>query len=521
MRNLVLVLGDQLNQDSAAFDGFDKSQDAVWMAEVEEEATHVWCHKLRIAFFFSAMRHFRDQLLEKGISVDYHQMTRYPAEDSGRSLAEVLRNSVNRMRPEKLVVVMPGDCRVLKSLQQQEEALRIELDVRPDNHFYCGTAEFRRFAEGKKRLLLELFYRYMRRKHRVLLADGGAPVGGRWNFDKENRRSFGRGGPGKVPSPRAFPPDKVTREVIQTVRKRFDKHPGDLSHFDLPVTHDEAQSMLDHFIDTSLPNFGTYEDAMWTDQPFLYHSRLSTSLNVKLLDPRPCIEAAVAAYGDGRATINNVEGFVRQILGWREYIRGVYWLYMPGYQDMNHLGHELDVPSFFWDGNTDMECVRQTMRHVLRYGYSHHIHRLMVMGLLALLLGVHPRKFHQWHMAMYVDAIDWVSLPNALGMSQYGDGGIVGTKPYCASGSYINRMSNFCGHCRYDYRETTGDRACPFSTLYWEFLDRHHERFKYNPRLRLQIRGLEKKRTRHDDMDRIRRQARALREEWGASSYAA
>jgi len=251
---------------------------------------------------------------------------------------------------------------------------------------------------------------------------------------------------------------------------------------------------------------------MWTDQPFLYHSRLSTSLNLKLLDPRDCVNAAVSAYQAGQAPINSVEGFVRQILGWREYIRGIYWLHMPGYIEMNHLGHELDVPSFYWDGNTDMECVSQTMKHVLRYGYSHHIHRLMVVGLFALLLGVHPRRFHEWHMAMYLDAVDWVSLPNTLGMSQYGDGGIVGTKPYCASGSYINNMSDFCRHCRYDYRRATGEGACPFTTLYWDFLDRHYDRFRHNPRMMLQIRNLEKKRSQPDEMNETRRRANQLRE---------
>jgi deoxyribodipyrimidine photolyase-related protein len=514
MRNLVVVLGDQLNHDSAAFDGFDRTRDAVWMAEVQEEATHVWCHKLRIAFFFSAMRHFRDELSEKRFPVEYHELTQRESEDRGKDFATVLRTSVRQLRPRRIIVVMPGDYRVVRNIQEETDSLRIELQVRPDNHFYCGTAEFAKFAAGKKRLLLELFYRYMRKRHSVLLADSAEPVGGKWNFDKENRQTFGRQGPEKVPVPLVFPPDRTTVGVMEMVGGRFRDHPGNLDSLGVPVTHDEAQDMLQDFIEKRLPNFGTFEDAMWTDEPFLYHSRLSTSLNLKLLNPRDCVEAAVRAYQEGDARINNVEGFVRQVLGWREYIRGIYWLHMPGYIDMNYFGHELDVPAFFWNGDTDMECIRQTMQHILKYGYSHHIQRLMVMGLFALLLGVHPRRFHEWHMAMYLDAIDWASLPNALGMSQYGDGGIVGTKPYVASGSYINRMSDFCRHCPYAPSESVGEEACPFTTLYWDFLDRHYDKLKGNPRLGLQMRNVEKMRAGLHDVGEIRKRANRLRRRW-------
>jgi deoxyribodipyrimidine photolyase-related protein len=507
---MVLVLGDQLDRDSAAFDGFDSDRDAVWMAEVREETEHVWCHKLRVAVFFAAMRHFRDKLKQRDMQVIYTQMPRRRSDDRGDSFAAVLRKDIHKHRPEKLIVVEPGDYRVWTMLEDVADAEGIELEIRPDRHFLCSTERFEEWADGRNTLVLETFYRTMRREHDVLM-DDDEPAEGRWNFDQDNRESFGRDGPGQIKAPRRFQPDEVTREVIEMVDQRFADHPGSLEDFDLPVTRDEALALLRDFIEHRLPTFGTYEDAMWTDTPFLYHSRLSLPLNLKLLRPGECVEKAVAAYRDGRADIQHVEGFVRQILGWREFVRGVYWQHMPDYADRNALRcGERDVPSFFWDGQTDMRCVSQSMEFVINHGYAHHIHRLMVLGEFALLLGVHPYKFHEWHMAMYLDAIDWVSLPNALGMSQYGDGGILGTKPYCASGNYINKMSPYCKQCRYNHKKAVGEDACPFTTLYWDFLDRHHKQFSDNQRMNFQIKNLERK----DDeqLKAIRKQARDLRE---------
>lgn len=253
---------------------------------------------------------------------------------------------------------------------------------------------------------------------------------------------------------------------------------------------------------------------MWTDEPFLYHSRLSLPLNLKLISPRECIEAAIKAYEDGKANLASVEGFVRQILGWREFIRGIYWLKMPQYQKLNALNQTRKLPSFFWDGETDMNCVHHVMNSILDYGYTHHIQRLMVMGNLAQTMGADPYQFHEWHMAMSVDAVDWVSLPNALGMSQFGDGGIVGTKPYCSTGNYINKMSNYCKGCRYDYKQKVGDDACPFSTFYWDFFDRHYDKLKNNQRLSFAIKNLEKMRQDHELMSGIRSRANQLIEMW-------
>ena len=513
MRNLVLVLGDQLDSKSAAFDGFDKTQDVVWMAEVAQENTHVWCHKLRIAYFLSAMRHFRDQLNTRKIQVAYHELTADPGRDRGSSFSEVLTHDVQEHGPEKLIVVEPGDWRVRAELQSTAESLDIELEMRPDRHFYCSTEEFQSWASGKQNLVMEFFYRWMRKKQDVLMDSHGKPVGGQWNLDHNNRESFGKADPSECPTPKTFKPAATTRDVIAMVEQRFADHPGSLEHFLLPVTRRQSLSMLKHFIEHTLPNFGRYEDAMWTDEAFLYHSRLSAPLNLKLLDPRECVEAAMIAYHNGSAPLNSAEGFVRQVLGWREFIRGIYWREMPDYAELNFLEHDRDVPSFFWDGDTDIECVRQSMQHVIKHGYSHHIHRLMVLGNLSQLLGVHPLKFHEWHMAMYVDAVDWVSLPNTLGMSQFGDGGIVGTKPYCSTGNYINKMSPFCRNCRYDYRKRTGENACPFTALYWDFLDRNYERLKDNHRMSFAIKNVEKRREDDSEMTAIRRKASELQNE--------
>eukprot|EP00913_Durusdinium_trenchii_P013416 g12597.t1 len=416
------------------------------------------------------MRHFRDELRDRHRDVHYHELSRRKSDDRGTSFGEVLRKDVKKHSPDRLIIVEPGDFRVRRQLQDVADKLGIKLEVRTDRHFYCSADEFEAYAEGRKSLVLEYFYREMRRRHDVLIDDDGEPVGGRWNFDDANRESFGKDGPGSLPKRVSHRVDEVTRGVIELVEKRFSDHPGNLDAFDLPVTRRQARYALKRFVADILPEFGRWEDAMWSGEPFLYHSRLSAPLNLKLLSPRACVDAAVDAFHADAAPLNSVEGFVRQILGWREFVRGIYWSKMPEYAERNYFKHDAELPQFFWDGETDMRCVADAMRNVSHHGYSHHIQRLMVLGNLALLLGVHPYKFHEWHLAMYVDAVDWVSLPNALGMSQFGDGGVIGSKPYCSGGNYINNMSNYCGNCRFDYRERTGDNACPFTTLYWDFL---------------------------------------------------
>ena len=480
MRNLILVLGDQLDAKSAAFDGFDPKLDAVWMSEVTGEATHVWSHKARIAIFLAAMRHFREELRNRGFTVHYTELT-----DS--TFAGELARSISRLKPAKVIVVEPGEWRVREELQRAVPGL----EIRPDRHFLCSHEEFAAHAGERKQLRMEFFYRTMRREHGVLM-DGDQPVGGTWNYDTENRGSFGKAGPEQVPAPRAFKPDAVTREVLELVERNFAKHPGSLGRFDWPVTRRQAQQALEDFIANRLPEFGRYEDAMWTGEPVLYHSRISAALNLKLLDPPEVIAAAVKAFASRQAPLPAVEGFVRQILGWREYVRGVYWHFMPGYAERNALGATLPLPGFYWTGDTQMNCLREVIGQTLEYGFAHHIQRLMVTGLYALLLGVNPVEVHKWYLAVYVDAVEWVELPNVLGMSQYADGGIMASKPYVASGKYIQRMSNYCQGCRFKPGQATGPDACPFTTLYWDFLMRHEKRLRKNTRMMLQVKNLDR-----------------------------
>lgn len=516
-RNLILVLGDQLSFDSAAFDGFDPAHDLVWMAENDEEATHVWCHQYRLVAFFSPMRHFREEAMAKGYAIDYHELPPDSRKAKGCSFASLLTQSLRKHKPSSVIVLQPGDYRVLQSLTSTCESANLKLQVREDRDFYCSRERFAEWAAGRKSMVLEAFYHVMRSENDVLLDGKNTPVGGQWNFDKENRKKFPKSGPGPVPEPPRFPPDPITRDVIEMVEKRFAKHPGHCDDFDLPVTRKDALTYLRDFIKYRLPSFGDYQDAMWTGSKFLYHSRLSHAMNLHLLSAKEVVEAAVKAYEKGIAPISAVEGFVRQIIGWREYVRGIYWHQMPEYAERNSLGcdEKQDVPSFFWDGKTEMACVADSMRLVVDTAYAHHIQRLMVLGLYSQLAGVHPYAFHRWHMAMYADAIDWVSLPNTLGMSQHGDGGLMATKPYCASGNYIDGMSNHCGNCRYKPRVAVGEDACPFTTLYWDFLDRHRESFRKNPRMIMQIKNLERKDK--QELAAIRKQAAVIRNQHSSS----
>jgi deoxyribodipyrimidine photolyase-related protein len=487
VRNLVVVLGDQLDAGSSGFDGFDAAQDALWMAEVAEESEHVRSHQARIALFLAAMRHFREEQLAAGRRVFYRELDPQGA----RSLGAALEEDLGRLRPARLVLVRPGDWRVDQSIAAAVARAGVVLERREDRHFLCSPAEFDAWASGRKELRLEYFYRGLRKRTGLLMVDG-APAGGAWNFDADNRDSFGRHGPDVLPVPRGFPPDALTGQVLDLVRRRFGQHPGSLTHFDWPVTRSQALVALADFIEHRLAGFGRYQDAIWAGEPWLYHSRLSAALNLKLLTPLEVCQAAERAWREGQAPIAAVEGFVRQVLGWREYVRGIYWRYMPGYLERNALDAHAPLPDFYWSGTTDMACLADAIGQTLEYGYAHHIQRLMVTGLFAQLFGVEPRAIHEWYLAMYVDAVEWVELPNTLGMSQHADAGLMASKPYIATGQYIARMSNHCARCRYDPKAATGPRACPFTTLYWDFLDRHERRFRDHPRLALQLRNLDR-----------------------------
>ncbi len=487
MRNLLLVLGDQLSPVSPVFDAADPAHDAVWMAEVVEESTRTWSSKPRTALFLSAMRHFRDATRARGWTVHYRALD--DRENTG-TLAGELRAAVAALRPERLIVIEPGEYGVRESLRAAAEEMGVALQIRRDAHFLGTVEDFRAHASGRKQLRMEFFYREMRKRHGVLLDADGSPTGGAWNFDAENRASFGKQGPGLLPPPRRFEPDAITREVIALVQEVFPGHRGALDDFDWPVTPDDARAALDDFITHRLADFGRWQDAMWTGEAWLYHSRLAAAMNLHLLDPRDAIAAAEAAYRERRAPLEAVEGFIRQILGWREYVRGIYWLQMPEYLERNAMHAEEALPDFYWTGDVEMRCLQDAIGQTLRYGYAHHIQRLMVTGLYALLLGVRPQRVHDWYLAVYVDAVEWVELPNTLGMSQYGDGGVMASKPYVATGKYIQRMSNYCGECRYDPAEAVGDDACPFTTLYWDYLLRHETLLRGNQRMTMQLKNL-------------------------------
>ncbi len=503
-RRLLLVLGDQLNADSSLFDDCDPEQDLVWLCEAPLEATHVPSHKARTVLFLSGMRHLRERLLTAGLRVRYLALDAHDHPSIGAALAADLA----ALAPRQVRVVQPGEYRMQRALQQACAEAGVALRVLEDRHFLCPLPDFDAWAEGRKELRLEHFYRWMRKRHDLLMHDG-EPAGGAWNFDKDNRKTFGKRGPGLLPSPLGFAPDAITREVMALVEAHFPNAPGGLAHFDWPLTPAQAEAALADFISHRLAAFGPYQDAIWTGEPYLYHARLSAALNLKLLDPRRAIDAAVAAYHTGQAPIASVEGFVRQILGWREYVRGIYWRQMPGYLDVNALHAHAPLPAFYWSADTDYACLADALGQVVARGYGHHIQRLMVTGLFALLLGVEPRQVHAWYLAMFVDAVEWVEAPNTLGMSQFADDGLLASKPYAASGAYIQRMSNCCRRCRYDPKQAVGDTACPFTTLFWDFLARHRARFAQHPRTALMWRNLD--RLDPERLAAIRAQASTLR----------
>jgi len=487
-RRLLLVLGDQLDAQSALFDGIDPAQDVVLMVEALAESTHVWSHQARSALFLSAMRHFAQALRERGLRVDYRQLDVH----GDATLADGWRAALTHWQPQSLVCVEPGDLRVWQLLNETAAAARCPLDLRTDRHFMCSRDEFAAWAGSSRQLRMEFFYRMMRRRHGVLLTADGEPEGGQWNFDADNRRGFGRQGPGFVPEPPRFAPDAITREVFAVVRQHFGSHPGALDAFNWPVTRAQALVALDDFIEHRLPAFGVHQDAMWTEMPFGWHSLLSTSLNLKLLDPREVIAAAAKAWRQRGLPLAGVEGFIRQILGWREFVRGVYFLDMPGLASGNHFGHQRALPAWYWTGDTAMNCLRQCVGQTLAHGYAHHIQRLMITGMFGVLAEIEPRQLCDWYLAVYVDAIEWVELPNTAGMALFANGGRFTSKPYVASGAYVKRMSNYCDGCQYRPEVRHGDGACPMTTLYWRFVDRHQAAFARNPRTRPMLSNLQR-----------------------------
>lgn len=505
---LRFVLGDQLSRDLSSLADADADGDVILLCEVWDEATYVRHHKKKIAFLFSAMRHFAGELEEQGVKVRY---VRLDDEGNSGSLGREVARALKTGRFDRVIVTKPGEWRLLKEMETWAQRFGCEVELREDARFIASIEDFAVWAEGRKSLRMEYFYREMRRRTGLLM-DEDAPAGGEWNYDKDNRKAL----PRSVTPPRrkTFCEDKITEEVIALVKDRFADHFGELDDIGFAVTREGAEAALDHFIEDILPGFGAYQDAMAIGEPWLWHSLLSVYLNCGLLDPMDLCRRAEATWKAGNAPLNAVEGFIRQILGWREYVRGLYWLKMPDYKDTNFLGADRRLPEFYWTGETDMRCMADAIGQTRRHAYAHHIQRLMVTGNFALIAGLDPKAVNEWYMVVYADAYEWVELPNTHGMALYADGGVIASKPYAASGNYINKMSDYCRSCRYDVKARTGPDACPFNSLYWDFLARSEDALRENPRMRLIYSQLD--RMADDELGNIREAATGFLDEIGA-----
>ena len=502
MAALRLILGDQLNEQISSLSDCDKQNDVVLIAEVREEATYVKHHKKKIVLLFSAMRHFANQLRDANFNVAYRY---YDDEDNQGSLLNEVKLALQRHNLQHVVVTFPGEYRLLKSMQQWEQVLGVSVEIRPDDRFISTPEQFSKWADGRKQWRMEYFYRDMRRQTGLLM-EGDQPIGGKWNFDHDNRKSM----PADVqpPKPYTVEPDETTQAVMKLVENTFADHMGSATDFSYAVTRSQALEVAKQFIDQRLPNFGDYQDAMREGDVWLFHSHLSFYLNSGLLLPLEVMQMAEQAYFDNAAPLNAVEGFIRQILGWREYVRGFYWHCMPTLQHDNYFEHTRALPEFYWTAHTNMNCMRQCISDTKQHAYAHHIQRLMVIGNFSLLAGLDPVAVNEWYLLVYADAYEWVEMPNVSGMILFADGGKLASKPYVASGQYINRMSDYCKNCGYSVSKKTGPKACPFNYLYWDFLIKHQDKLAKNPRMALIYKSLG--RMSEDNIVAMQDQAHAL-----------
>ena len=473
MTRLVLVLGDQLTADLSALREADRTTDLVVMAEVIDETEYVPHHPKKIALILSSMRHFADELREEGWQVAY---TTLDDPDASKSIVGELMRRGQEHGTSEVIATQPGEWRLIEALENAP----LTVSLLPEDRCVASPKEFSDWAEGRKELRMEYFYRDMRRKTGLMM-DGDKPAGGKWNFDHDNRK------PAKDDmlrsKPMQFTPDAITEEVLDLVEARFGENFGELRPFWFGVTRHQALRALDHFAKHLLGGFGDSQDAMLESDRFLHHSVLSPYLNIGLLSPLEICERVEAEWQAGRVPINAAEGYIRQVIGWREYVRGLYFHEGPDYTARNGLGHTRNLPWMYWGGETRMNCMAHAVAQTQDEAYAHHIQRLMVTGSFALLAGIDPTQVHEWYLAVYADAFEWVEAPNTVGMSQYADGGIIASKPYVSSGNYINKMSDYCKGCAYSVKDKTGETACPFNLLYWHFLDRHRDRFGRNPRM--------------------------------------
>ncbi|MFT4718597.1 MAG: deoxyribodipyrimidine photolyase-related protein [Rickettsiales bacterium] len=485
MNSIIAILGDQLNYNISSLKNCDKEKDVILMCEVLEECSTPKHHKKKIAFILSSMRHFADELKKSGFNILYVKID--DQENTHSFKSEILRYC-KKYSISKVKVTHPGEYRVLQSLNSLTKE-NINLHIIEDDRFLCSIDEFQDFSKGKKSLLMESFYRQMRIKYDILM-DGNKPIGGKWNYDSDNRRPPTKGL--KIPNYYQNQPDEITKTVITLVKDKFSNHFGDVEPFYFAVNRNQAIFALKKFINERLENFGTYQDAMIEDEDFMFHSHIGFYLNNGLLEPLEVIKLVEEEHKKGRVNINSAEGFIRQILGWREYVRGIYWLKMPEYKALNFLNAQNKLPEFYWSGDTKMNCIKECIRSTKKNSYAHHIQRLMVLGNFALISGLDPYEVNEWYLIVYADAYEWVELPNVSGMVLFADGGVLATKPYAASGSYINKMSNYCKKCSYKVKEKNGEEACPFNYLYWNFLLKNRSVLSKNHRMAMTYRVLEK-----------------------------
>jgi deoxyribodipyrimidine photolyase-related protein len=477
MSQLVVILGDHLNTKISSLANFNKETDKVLMSEVKEEATYVKHHKKKIAFVFSAMRHFSNELQNHGFASIY---VKYDAADNHGCLFEQVKYTCSLHTFKSITIMHPGEYRLLEEVMTWENKLNITVNITPDNRFIATQTFFSDWADGRKQYRMEFFYREMRKQTNVLM-DDKQPMGGKWNYDADNRKPFGKNP--DIPSRTLLAPDAITNEVLTLVETQFSDHFGELGNFAFATTREGALGVLSEFIKIRLVDYGQYQDAMLEGNPWLFHSHIGLYLNTGLLMPYEVIQAAEEAFLNGHVPINSAEGFIRQILGWREYVRGFYWYFMPSLKENNYLEAKRALPDFYWTGKTRMNCLSQCVNDTKEHAYAHHIQRLMVLGNFALLTGIEPKAINEWYLVVYADAYEWVELPNVSGMVLFADAGNLASKPYAASGSYINKMSNYCKSCDYSVKEKTGTQACPFNYLYWHFLHRHQDKLRSNPRM--------------------------------------
>ena len=487
MKTLRLLLGDQLNSQHSWFD--EVNSDVIFvMAEMRQETDYVKHHIQKVVAFFLSMRNFSEELIKRG-----HQVVYYKISDANNphNLEQLILDLVEKNTIEQFEYQFPDEYRLDEQLKYICEKLSIPTKAVESEHFYTSRNELADFFKGKKQLLMESFYRMMRKKHDVLMV-GDQPLDGKWNFDHNNRNQYKNEVP--IPFPLEFP--KNVSELVAEIETQNIITFGniDAENFNWPTSRNESLQLIDYFCEYLLAHFGTYQDSLFSGHKFLFHSRLSFAMNSKMISPKEVVDAVISYYYQNQETIElaQVEGFVRQIIGWREYVRGIYWKEIPNYAQMNALENYNPLPEFFWTGKTKMKCLQHSISQSLSEAYAHHIQRLMVIGNFSLLAQLHPDKVDAWYLGVYIDAIEWVEMPNTRGMSQYADGGIVATKPYVSSGSYINKMSNYCGSCHYNVKEKLGEKACPFNSLYWHFLDEKKHHFANNQRMSMMLALLRK-----------------------------